>query len=245
MTDVQNNIANSFDKKSTSAHVAGDFAGEIGDSRNSKIIDDSNPNLSLENLSPVRIDTQCEFVVGGVNPSERIRSLTTIADRPISEIELFMRSKEYLQNKESLIDVLANDNDTVLGRGLSHQLLASSLRGIISAALYQGLDGELGTIVQVGDATCEVSRIGYRGYFQPAFQTSYNNKCVAYSSEFALKKSVTQPTGLVSTVTSTQTIRLFGTVLEMIDSHGFYGGHTSFRIDPLAIIEFLDMKGDR
>ncbi len=67
-------------------------------------------------------DPSTGFMYGGVNPTERIRSLRTLNGYPIATIEEAMP-----EGSGPLIEVMANNNDWVLSHGLTHQQLAQDL----------------------------------------------------------------------------------------------------------------------
>ncbi len=81
---------------------------------------------------PEVITTPEGFKIHGRNETSLIRSLTSLNGTPITDLEAIMRPKEisnagFLGKDESLTEVLAEDNDTVLGMGLTHQQLGDFL----------------------------------------------------------------------------------------------------------------------
>jgi len=87
-----------------------------------------------QNLDPVKQEkTTVEgFKIFGVNETSLIRSLSSLNGIPIDRLEAQMRpgvssNAGFLGENESLAQVLAEDNDAVLGMGLTHQKLADFL----------------------------------------------------------------------------------------------------------------------
>src|SRR5262245_30734227 len=92
--------------------------------------------LHIKWFEPLK-DEKTGFMVGGKNPTALIRKLTEISGRPIADLEADMRpgaetevgsGAGFLGRDEKLLDVLAADNEMVLGDlKLTHQQLARHL----------------------------------------------------------------------------------------------------------------------
>src|SRR5262245_52293708 len=94
---------------------------------------------------PPKKDSKTGFIVGGKNETALIRKLTHLAGRPIAELEADLRPEKenrtehrsklgFLGPDEKLLDVLAADNELVVGKmGLAHQDLARVLKVAASA----------------------------------------------------------------------------------------------------------------
>jgi hypothetical protein len=89
-----------------------------------------------------KVDDVTGFRYGGVNTTETIRRLQSINGIPINELEEIMRPEVFrnegsiegfLGHHESLLDVMAEDNDWVLGQKLTHQQLAKALKSALWA----------------------------------------------------------------------------------------------------------------
>ncbi|MBN9523251.1 hypothetical protein J0H58_32845 [bacterium] len=95
--------------------------------------------LGVEPVSE-KADPKTGFVVGGKNPTARVKGLTELAGRSVADLERDMRpgaksevgsDKGFLGADESLVAVLAADNAYVVDElGLTHQELARHLRAL-------------------------------------------------------------------------------------------------------------------
>jgi len=84
------------------------------------------------------LDPHTGFVYGGANSTESIRRLSTLNGTPIARIEEKMRPGNtdpnggsiagFLGQDESLLEVMAQDNDWVQAHGLTHKALAGALQ---------------------------------------------------------------------------------------------------------------------
>src|SRR5687767_6814855 len=93
-------------------------------------------DLDIELVKPAK-DDKTGFLVGGKNETALIRKLTELNGRKIADLEKDMRPGAksevgsrlgYLGKEEKLLEVIADDNDFVLGKlGLTHQELAKHL----------------------------------------------------------------------------------------------------------------------
>ncbi len=103
---------------------------------------ENQPSVIDPTIEPmeVRVDPQTGFKYGGVNTTSDIRGLKSINGEFIGELEMMMRPKRtghygsiegFLGHTESLLDVMAADNDWVLGKGLTHQQLAKVLKSVL------------------------------------------------------------------------------------------------------------------
>src|SRR5262245_791278 len=96
-------------------------------------------------------DLKTGFIVGGKNTTAVIRGLTYINDIKIADLERVMRPKKlsqagFLGPDEKLLDILAADNDYVVGKlGLTHQDLARHLHamGVLAAMLRKRFDDQV------------------------------------------------------------------------------------------------------
>jgi len=84
-------------------------------------------------------NAKLEFKIGGTNSNAAIMAITKINERPIEEIEEEMKRPptKYLAPDESLLEVLAGYNTSVLGEDYTHQQLAEWLyqvRDLIASA---------------------------------------------------------------------------------------------------------------
>ena len=174
-------------------------------------------------------DQKTGFVVGGKNSSELIRNLTEINGISIADLEESMRPKGlstagFLGKDERLLDVMAADNDWVLGVGLTHQELARHLYTFyrISLAAAEPLkESEVFTYRGVRFTTVVKSVDG--------FQDSPFKDGTKTNSDVFLKN-----------VDNGKTLAFSPLVPLMMERYGFYEGHgTSYRVDPKDIVDVL------
>lgn len=165
------------------------------------------------------------FKIGGTNASELIRKLDKINGQSIAQLEEKMRPHRdsaagFLGKEESLLEVMAQDNDYVLSRGLTHQDLAAPLQ--YAERFWRRGNGD--TFEYKGQRF-KVKAVAYRGMqFSP-----FNDKT---------------GTNVDMTITNLTTgIKLSCSALlgDMIERYGFYEGKdTSYRLEPAAIIDVFD-----
>ena len=162
-----------------------------------------------------------EFRIGGVNSTETIRRLKSINNMPIEEIEARMRpgwtsttgnyegsDSGFLGFNERLTDVLADDNDAVLRHSLTHQIVASKLRTLLS---------EIGKIEK--GSQCEWNGNRYQKVEQKDYlsvQTSPFLDGTSGSSDYRITNLATQQTLFISNLMPL-----------MIERYGFYQGNGS------------------
>ena len=179
---------------------------------------------SSEQDNKIEIRTTREgFNINGKNPTSLILSLTSLNGTPIKELEARMRPGNFsragfLGDNESLIKVLADDNDKVLGMGLTHQQLADLLNKITNAPenAYFKINGK---------------------------QFSYTVQRWKNPQESPFKDG----TGTYEDYTVVRSrpwkrITFSGLLVEMIRLYGFYEGiETTHRLDPEDLATFLGL----
>lgn len=180
-------------------------------------------------------DPKTGFVVGGKNSSELIKSLTEINGISISDLERSMRPEGlsdagFLGKDESLLDVMAADNDWVLGVGLTHQELGRHLYTfyqISLAAAEQRKESEVFTYRGVRFTTVVKSMDGFQD--SPFKDGTRTNSDV-----------------FVKNVDNGKALAFSPLVPLMVERYGFYEGHgTSYRVDPKDVVDvltFLNVK---
>lgn len=196
--------------------------------------------LPLENFSPQdllihplseRKDAETGFVYAGVNSTGIIRGLKgkQISGIPIAELEKRMRPGDFsnagfLGKEESLIDVLAKDNDWVLAHGLTHQQLAEILHRFRALSLLK-LDGE-GKEIEFRGQKYEVRSASCLGVQSSPFPDGDN----------------TNLTVAVNNLSKGQSLSFSGLLPFLIERYGFYEGEgTSYRVSPQAIAEMFGL----
>lgn len=182
-------------------------------------------------------DPKTGFVVGGRNDTLTIRSLTEINGRPIAELEADMRPGAksdvgsrlgFLGPDESLLEVLAADNDYVLGElGLSHQQLGRHLHALAAIGLWLNKrktpDQEFVYLGQRFEIEMEFSR----GVQLSPFRDGTSGGTNARLRNLGNGKRLT--------------FALL--VADLIERYGFYEGHgTPYRVSPQAIAEALGLS---
>lgn len=164
------------------------------------------------------------FVVGGPNATELLRSLTALNGLPVTALETSMRpgalsGAGFLGPEESLLAILAEDNDTILARNTSHRVVGFHLRVL----------GELGTLASHDDFL-------YRG---ERFAVERGDTHGLQESPFADGTH----DGRNATVKNLRTGKSLAYALlvpRMIERYGFYEGHgTPYRVAPADAIELL------
>lgn len=167
------------------------------------------------------------FVVGaGNNPTGVIRSMKAINGIRISELEDSMRPQRmseagFLGPNESLLGVLAEDNDFVQSQKMTHQQLAHPLK------YFNALDGRGYLHYPAG------SKVLYNGipFFAKAehwrgMQQSPFNDGTGASTDIR-----------VTNLEDGSALGYSPLVGEMIDRYGFYEGHgTRYRVEPKDVI---------
>lgn len=176
------------------------------------------------------------FVVGGTNSTALIRTLTAINGRAIAHLEADMRpgapppfgsTKGFLGPDESLLDVLATDNETVTTElSLTHQVIGRELNAI-------------GAVVKAGAAYRHRHPVEfvYRGRRFRGVMSFWKGEQL---SPFGDGTDTSNDLDLDNLDTG-KTLRLSLLVPLMIERYGFYEGHgTPYRVDPRQVVEVLD-----
>lgn len=185
--------------------------------------------------APAVPDRKTGFYSGAKNETALIRKLTSINGRSIADLETDMRpgakgelgsTAGFLGKDEQLLDVLAADNDYVLGTlGLSHQLLAKHLHAIGAIGLWLDRgDGKKVEFVYHG-RRYRVETIRTKGTqpspFNDGTESGDNVKVENLDTGAKLEYALLVP--------------------YMIDRYGFYEGKgTSYRVDPKQVVELFD-----
>lgn len=208
--------------------------------------------VTRPHMPPLRntgVDPKTGFDVGGVNKTSLIRTVTELNGIPIAELEKSMRpgSRAYsgfLGPEESLIEVLAADNDLVLGLGLTHQQIALALEKLIrtDVSTLPSLDYEgaifrraPGTVIDVVDAwnveyNDEPLVLGfnsYLGYVSSPFGDYWKS-----ANDYAVYNRRTK-----------QSFKFSHLHIAMIYRYGFYEGkNVPYRLNPLDVIQVLNLK---
>lgn len=202
-------------------------AAPSGDAKDWK---DANPkDLGIAFVKPLK-DEKTGFIVGGKNDTALIKKLTHLNGKTIEELEKVMRpgvssGKGFLGKDESLLAILADDNDFVIGKlGLTHQELARHL--LILAALAESK----GKTVLYHGRKLHLQSISFRGVMPSPFADgTKTNTEVTITNEASGKKLI------YSTL-----------VPMMMERYGFYEGHgTPYRVDPRRIVEVLDFVAEK
>jgi hypothetical protein len=193
--------------------------------------------LGVELVEPAK-DPRTGFVVGGKNTTDVIRGLKELNKRSIADLERDMRpgklsTKGFLGAEESLVDLLAADNDLVLGRlGLTHQALARPML-VVGAIARKNLPpkGDETYSFRYQGKRFRVSLLTFRGIVHSPFEddTKTNNEVTVENLDNGkkLKYSLLVP--------------------QMIERYGFYEGKgTPYRVEPSDIVTVFDfVKGQK
>lgn len=180
-------------------------------------------DLGYEPVKPMK--EKSGFVIGGKNPTELIRKLTHINGKSIKALEDFMRpgassTKGFLGKDESLLEILAEDNDYVTGKlGMTHQDLARPL--LILAAIVERDKKEI---------TYHGKRFSLKLNLFRGVQVSPFNDDTSTNKEVEL-----------TNLDNKQSLRYSVLVPIMIERYGFYEGKgTPYRVPPQKIVDVLD-----
>lgn len=180
-------------------------------------------------------EAESGFIIAGKNSSDVIRNLKTLHKRPIAELEKVMRpgadfaaSSEsgFLGEAESLIEVLAADNDTVTQKlKLSHAQLA---RPLLVIGYYAARHASTKPIaVSYGKEVFEVNSALSRGFQESPFEDG----------------TKTNATILITNLRTGQKLNYSLLVPHMIERYGFYEGKgTPYRVDPAKIAQVLGLS---
>ncbi len=190
-------------------------------------------DLDVVPVAPQKEETG--FVIGGKNRTELIRALKEINERAIADLEAEMRpgklsQKGFLGQDEKLLDILAADNEYVLGTlGLTHQELARHM--LVAAAIgKKHKDAKDGVTFRYHGRRYRVSLIFAKGYVDSPFRDDTRTNMVAS----------------VENLGNGKTLKYSVLVPQMIERYGFYEGKgTPYRVDPREIIAVFDFLGER
>lgn len=188
--------------------------------------------LGVELVKPAK-DPKTGFVVGGKNPTELIRKLTHINGLSIARLEKIMRpgassSAGFLGPEESLLEVMAEDNRTVVEEmGLTHQELARHLH-VLGAIGARRKEAEKG--FRYHGRRFKVRVMFTRGLQPSPFDDDTKSGANAKLTNLDTGKE----------------LRFALLVPYMIDRYGFYEGKgTTYRVDPRQVVEVLDFLKPR
>lgn len=182
-----------------------------------------------------KVDPKTGFVIAGKNHTALLRTLPEIHGRSVADLEKAMRpgadsQKGFLGKDEKLLDVLAADNDFVLGKhGLTHQELARHLQ-ILGAIAVRNLPkpGQPEWYVfQYHGVKFRSKAACYRGYQNSPFGDDAKANCDA----------------VIENLDNGTKLGFSLLVPLLIERYGFYEGKgTPYRVDPaevLALLPFL------
>jgi hypothetical protein len=183
----------------------------------------------IELVKP-RKDPKSGFVVGGINDTGSLRTLSELAGRRIADLERDMRpgapvkggsDAGFLGPDESLLEVLVTDNEFVVDqKKLTHQGIAKHLHALgVIASLSSGRE------------------FLYHGRH---FRTEYFPSRGYQFSPFN-DGTKTNADASVTNVATGKQIKFSLLVPYMIERYGFYEGQgTPYRVDPKQVLEVLD-----
>jgi hypothetical protein len=185
-------------------------------------------SLGIKLVAPKK-DPRTGFVVGGKNPTSRIRKLKEIAGRSIAALEKDMRPGAmsragFLGKDERLLDVMARDNVYVVEkRKLTHQELARHLHALCALAVKHAHREPKEILYHARrfkvKATC------YKGSQDSPFKDGTETSCDATVENLGNGKKLSYSL----------------LVPYLIERYGFYEGKgTSYRVDPQKALEVLD-----
>ncbi|HCS79319.1 TPA: hypothetical protein DIV55_06305 [Patescibacteria group bacterium] len=162
------------------------------------------------------------FVIGGINSTEQIKGLPTLTGVSIAKLERDMRQEEFL-GSESLLNLMASDNDYVLSQRLTHQQLALPLK--YAYAFYENGFGK-SFIYQY--RKYEIRVMQWRGYKHSPFNDGL----------------MTDLDMIITDIETGNTIECSALVPEMIERYGFYEGRDArYRLNPQQVVEFFRLNG--
>lgn len=193
--------------------------------------DHFSPPEQTNNLPEV-VTTPEGFKINGRNETSLIRSLSTLNGTPIAQLERRMCPRigtygviteaGFLGMDESLTDVLADDNETVLGMGLTHQELADFLHTFDRApGKMDGFSANYDIVKYKGERFAHVATV-WKGFkespFNDGVQTDTDHTVISLKTGAGISYS--------------------GLLPEMIGRYGFYEGRgTGYRLDPKRVAE--------
>ncbi len=165
------------------------------------------------------------FIVGGVNSSDLIRRLPSINAMPIAQLEAGMRPDKlsmggFLGRNESLLSVLAADNDFVLGKGLTHQQLAEPLQFALA---------------------CPDSHFTWRGTPMVAYFEEWRG---SQSSPFNDGTQSNRDV-VITNLDTGHSLSCACLLPDMIERYGFYEGRgTPYRLEPQDVISTFELDSE-
>ena len=196
--------------------------------------------LGVELVKPTK-DAKTGFLVAGKNETDLIRKLDAINGRSIADLEKDMRPgaqskfgslKGFLGKDEKLLDVLALDNDFVVGKHkLTHQELARHLHVVAMIGMkLDAVRNQKPSEFLYHGQRLRVTVQCYRGYQLSPFDDGTRTNCDA----------------AIENLTSGAKVGYSMLVPHMIERYGFYEGKgTPYRVEPahvLAVFPFLTEK---
>jgi hypothetical protein len=201
----------------------------LGRNGRDKLTDITNLNLADAGFAPIEPsqDPKTGFIVGGTNSTTVIKNLTEINGKPIAALQAAMRPGAdsiagFLGHDESLVDVLAEDNEFVLRDvNLTHQELAKHLNVIIAAYYVLGREFE----VRYHGRTFKAKIEQYMGNQESPFGDGELS-----GAEITIRNR-----------SNGKELWFSALLPSMIERYGFYEGKgTRYRLDPRDIIEVFD-----
>lgn len=185
--------------------------------------------LGIQTVIPKK-DARTGFVVGGTNKTKLIRGLTEINSRSIADLEADMRPKKlsnsgFLGLNEKLLDVLAADNDYVVGTlGRTHQELARPLLVAGAVGVKSGKINEWVPFRYHG-GRYRVQVICFRGFQNSPFRDGTKTNCNAIVENLGTRKKLEYSL----------------LVPLMIERYGFYEGpKVPYRVEPRHVVEVFE-----
>ena len=197
-------------------------------------------DLGVELVKPAK-DVKTGFLVGGKNDTALIKKLTALNGRTIAALEKDMRPGAksevgsrlgFLGKDEKLLEILAEDNDYVVGKlGLTHQELAKHLHIIGTVAEKHAKPGDKeGFTFQYQGRRYNVKFTTFRGIMHSPF----------------LDETKTNSEADLTNLTTGAKLKYSRLVPHMIERYGFYEGHgTPYRVDPHAIVAVFDFLANK
>lgn len=186
----------------------------------------------LESPNPKPVETKEGFKIRGVNETALVKSLKTLGGVTIYQLEAEMRPGEishggFLGRGERLLDILAEDNDAVLGMGLTHQQLADFLFYFADAQAFADKHPEaLPQAYEYSGRTYTYSEMAFRGIQKSPFRDG----------------SLTNKEMTVTNLKDGSKISFSGLLPIMINRYGFYEGKGApQRLDPKKLAEFAGL----
>ncbi len=187
----------------------------------------------IKSVAPAK-DAKTGFIVGGKNPTKLIRQLTELNGRSIAALEADMRpgaksevgsDAGFLGKVEKLLEVLANDNETVIAKlGLTHQQLAQHLHAL----------GAIGTLLESQGKPTEFLYHDRRFRLELEHSRGYQHSPFHDGTKHSSNATITN-------LDTQQKLDYALLVPFMIERYGFYEGHgTEYRVDPQEVVSVLD-----